>query len=105
MLEVLEDNPEGVTPEKVRIYTFQLIRAIKWCHDNDVMHRDIKPENLLINNNDTLKLCDFGEYVDCTRLFVWSVRCVPYRMKRFAEFDLATCLRLVKLTESNISEL
>ena len=105
MLEVLEDNPEGVTPEKVRIYTFQLIRAIKWCHDNDVMHRDIKPENLLINNNDTLKLCDFGEYVDCTRLFVWSVRCLPYRMKRYAEFDLATCLRLVKLAEANISEL
>ncbi|XP_067948671.1 cyclin-dependent kinase-like 2 [Watersipora subatra] len=60
MLEVLEDHPEGVTPEKVRIYTFQLVKAIRWCHDNDVMHRDIKPENLLISCHDTLKLCDFG---------------------------------------------
>ena len=64
MLEVLEDHPEGVTPEKVRIDTFQLVRAIKWCHDNDVMHRDIKPENLLISNTDLLKLCDFGESVE-----------------------------------------
>ena len=25
-----------------------------------VVHRDIKPENLLINENDTLKISDFG---------------------------------------------
>jgi len=62
MLEVLEDHPDGVTPEKTRLYVFQLVRAIKWCHDHDIMHRDIKPENLLIGKDDTLKLCDFGEY-------------------------------------------
>jgi len=26
----------------------------------NVVHRDIKPENLLIDPQDTLKLCDFG---------------------------------------------
>lgn len=62
MLEVLEDNPDGVTPEKARLYTFQLVKAIKWCHDADVMHRDIKPENLLISRDDKLKLCDFGKW-------------------------------------------
>ena len=61
MLELLEDHPDGVTPEKVRAYTYQLVRAIKWCHDHDIIHRDIKPENLLIGSDDTLKLCDFGK--------------------------------------------
>ena len=104
MLEVLEDNPEGVTPEKVRIYTFQLIRAIKWCHDNDVMHRDIKPENLLINNNDTLKLCDFGEYDDCsTRLFVRMVRCLPYRVHGILFSDLSK-IGQIHRSKQNISE-
>nr|XP_054755024.1 cyclin-dependent kinase-like 5 isoform X1 [Lytechinus pictus] len=60
MLELLEENPKGVSPEKVRSYIYQLIKAIHWCHRNDVIHRDIKPENLLISSNDTLKLCDFG---------------------------------------------
>ncbi|XP_072170858.1 uncharacterized protein [Diadema setosum] len=60
MLELLEEMPKGVPPEKVRSYIYQLIKAIHWCHRNDVIHRDIKPENLLISSNDTLKLCDFG---------------------------------------------
>ncbi|XP_060607727.1 cyclin-dependent kinase-like 5 isoform X6 [Ruditapes philippinarum] len=60
MLELLEEQANGVAPEKVRSYTYQLCKAIHWCHSNDIIHRDIKPENLLISNTDTLKLCDFG---------------------------------------------
>ncbi|XP_044139937.1 cyclin-dependent kinase-like 5 isoform X4 [Bufo gargarizans] len=60
MLELLEEMPNGVPPEKVKNYIYQLIKAIHWCHKNDIVHRDIKPENLLISYNDVLKLCDFG---------------------------------------------
>ncbi|KYO30215.1 cyclin-dependent kinase-like 5 isoform A [Alligator mississippiensis] len=60
MLELLEEMPNGVPPEKVKSYIYQLIKAIHWCHKNDIVHRDIKPENLLISHNDILKLCDFG---------------------------------------------
>ncbi|XP_077983956.1 uncharacterized protein LOC144438686 isoform X2 [Glandiceps talaboti] len=60
MLEVLEDMPNGVSPETARSYIYQLVKAIHWCHTNDIIHRDIKPENLLISNDGTLKLCDFG---------------------------------------------
>ncbi|XP_075769968.1 cyclin-dependent kinase-like 5 isoform X3 [Pelodiscus sinensis] len=60
MLELLEEMPNGVPPEKVKSYIYQLIKAINWCHKNDIVHRDIKPENLLISHSDVLKLCDFG---------------------------------------------
>ena len=61
LLEVLEEQPQGLDPESVRSYTLQLVHAIHWCHSNEVIHRDIKPENLLINiRTKTLKLCDFG---------------------------------------------
>ena len=61
LLEVLEDNPNGLKPDLVQSYIFQLCHALDWCHSNDVIHRDIKPENLLINpKSATLKLCDFG---------------------------------------------
>ncbi|CAN0215023.1 unnamed protein product, partial [Discosporangium mesarthrocarpum] len=61
LLEVLEENPNGLSFESVRGYIHQLCRAIEWCHNNGVIHRDIKPENLLINGKtNELKLCDFG---------------------------------------------
>ncbi|TRY53750.1 hypothetical protein DNTS_030565 [Danionella cerebrum] len=60
MLELLEDMPNGAPADKVRSYVYQLIKAVHWCHKNNIVHRDIKPENLLINSDDVLKLCDFG---------------------------------------------
>ncbi|XP_016122062.1 cyclin-dependent kinase-like 5 [Sinocyclocheilus grahami] len=39
MLELLEDMPNGAPPEKVRIYIYQLIKAIHWCHKNNIVHR------------------------------------------------------------------
>ncbi|XP_078737264.1 cyclin-dependent kinase-like 5 [Lampetra fluviatilis] len=60
MLQLLEELPNGVPPEKVRSYIYQLTKAIHWCHHNNIIHRDIKPENLLIGLDDVLKLCDFG---------------------------------------------
>ncbi|XP_061890577.1 cyclin-dependent kinase-like 5 isoform X4 [Entelurus aequoreus] len=60
MLELLEELPNGAAGDKVRSYIYQLIKAINWCHRNDIVHRDIKPENLLISSEDVLKLCDFG---------------------------------------------
>ena len=61
LLEVLEEMPQGLDAETVRVYILQLVQAIHWCHVNSVVHRDIKPENLLVNaKTKQLKLCDFG---------------------------------------------
>lgn len=61
LLEVLEEQPQGLEGGLVRYYVYQLCQAIHWCHSHDVVHRDIKPENLLIDvNSKQLKLCDFG---------------------------------------------
>jgi len=60
LLEVLEENPNGVRAELVRSFIHQLCKAIEHCHNKDIIHRDIKPENLLISTDNQLKLCDFG---------------------------------------------
>ena len=43
-----------------RKYFIQVISAVHFLHRNNVIHRDIKPENILLNNDDEIKLCDFG---------------------------------------------
>jgi [calcium/calmodulin-dependent protein kinase] kinase len=50
-----------MTIDKARAYFRNLISALEYCHYvANVLHRDIKPENLLIDDDDTLKLADFG---------------------------------------------
>ena len=57
LLEVLEANPSGLPPELVKLYIYQLVKAIAFCHAAGVVHRDIKPENLLIQaSSQSLKL-------------------------------------------------
>lgn len=43
-----------------RMYFQQLIGAVDFCHGRGVYHRDLKPENLLLDENGTLKITDFG---------------------------------------------
>jgi len=41
-------------------YFQQLISAVDYCHSQGVYHRDLKPENLLLDENENLKVSDFG---------------------------------------------
>lgn len=48
-------------PEAVaRRYFQQLICGVAYCHSQGISHRDLKPENLLLDDQDVLKISDFG---------------------------------------------
>ncbi|WRX26918.1 Protein kinase domain - like 10 [Theobroma cacao] len=46
--------------DSARKYFQQLVSAVDFCHSRGVFHRDLKPENLLLDENENLKVTDFG---------------------------------------------
>lgn len=50
----------GMPSMEAQRYMLQLLSAVDYLHKRGVAHRDLKPENLLLDENDNLKVSDFG---------------------------------------------
>ncbi|KAL5125201.1 CBL-interacting serine/threonine-protein kinase 10 [Glycine soja] len=59
--ELFKKVAKGKLKEEVaHKYFRQLVSAVDFCHSRGVYHRDIKPENILLDENENLKVSDFG---------------------------------------------
>ena len=54
-------NMSGALPEaKALHYIKQVCEALKFIHAQNILHRDIKPDNIMLKNDETVVLIDFG---------------------------------------------
>ncbi len=57
--QYLRDNgPLDV--KKTLAFSTQIASALSHAHSNGIVHRDIKPQNIIVINDDTVKVADFG---------------------------------------------
>ena len=69
LTEFLENNDDFLDDGGDKVLIKQLMLALSWCHSHDVLHGDIKPDNIMITEDMTLKLIDFGS----SRIFKGSI--------------------------------
>jgi tetratricopeptide (TPR) repeat protein/tRNA A-37 threonylcarbamoyl transferase component Bud32 len=59
--ELIKTYPEGKCDIQTVLRTgIDICSALQYAHSHGVLHRDIKPENILITQESTAKLMDFG---------------------------------------------
>jgi serine/threonine-protein kinase len=54
-------NEKGKLPPARAIkITLGILKALDYIHNHGIVHRDLKPENIMVDDNDHIKLIDFG---------------------------------------------
>ncbi|KAI0251946.1 kinase-like domain-containing protein [Lactifluus subvellereus] len=57
---LLENDRVKLQPSQIKLYMKQLLEGTEYMHRNHILHRDMKAANLLISNNGSLRIADFG---------------------------------------------
>jgi serine/threonine protein kinase len=46
--------------DQIKIFTMQILKGLRHCHELGIIHRDLKPSNILVHNDHIIKIADFG---------------------------------------------
>ena len=64
----IKDN-DNIPPTTILKYFQQILLGLKCMHENNLFHLDIKPANIMVDNDDNIRLVDFGMTVPITQDF------------------------------------
>ena len=60
MKKYMSEHKTTITSYQIKLFLFQLINGVNYCHSRRIIHRDLKPQNLLVDRSGNLKIADFG---------------------------------------------
>lgn len=60
LLRTLINEEHKLPPNRAIHIAVQILHALEYIHNHGVVHRDLKPENIMVDDNDHVKLIDFG---------------------------------------------
>lgn len=60
LLRSILNEEKKLSAERAIVIALGILDALDYMHKRGIVHRDLKPENVMVNENDQIKLIDFG---------------------------------------------
>ena len=60
LLRQILSGKNKLPPDRAIRITVGICEALEYIHSHGIVHRDLKPENIMVDENDRIKLIDFG---------------------------------------------
>jgi eukaryotic-like serine/threonine-protein kinase len=60
LLRKILDEEHKLPADRAARLTLRILDALAYIHSHGVAHRDLKPENIMVDENDSIRLIDFG---------------------------------------------
>ena len=59
-LKKLIKSGKHLEETQVKSIVYDILCGLAYLHKSKIIHRDLKPGNILVNNDCTIQICDFG---------------------------------------------
>lgn len=59
-LQKLLKSSKHLEETQVKSIVYDILCAVNYLHQSQIIHRDLKPANILVNDDCTIQICDFG---------------------------------------------
>jgi len=53
--------PDILTKQNIKTIMRMILNGMAYCHSHSIIHRDLKPSNILVTQDGSLKIGDFGQ--------------------------------------------
>jgi len=71
-MDRIQFSNEKISEDNIMQLCHSLVSAVNYIHGANVLHRDLKPDNILVQDDFTVKICDFGLSRVCSEVPEYS---------------------------------
>ncbi|NXD09228.1 STKL1 protein, partial [Nothocercus nigrocapillus] len=91
LIKEKRQKSEKITDKVILKFLGQMVDALFYIHEQNIIHRNLKPSNILVTDEVSFMLCDFSTEALMTDEMKWKIRVEESRYFIYLFIYLITC--------------